>query len=152
MYDDKITTELVALDRAPKIDDIPKRFENKTQVVLVVEVTEQPQTVVLVFPVGIVQLLQAFQLTLPNLVPTYASNNRELKTHKTIHVYPTERRLVRHWTDGLAPPYLRELCCPTVAIQRLISLCGVTGPPYVNCYPSLCGWSDGLEWSISLWS
>src|SRR6218665_845955 len=30
--------------------------------------------------------------------------------------------LVRRCIDGLAPPYLREHCCPTVAIKRRISL------------------------------
>ena len=30
--------------------------------------------------------------------------------------------LVRHCIEGLAPPYLREHCCPTVTIERRISL------------------------------
>src|SRR6218665_1512862 len=30
--------------------------------------------------------------------------------------------LVRRCMEGLAPPYLREQCCPTVTIERLISL------------------------------
>src|SRR6218665_1324945 len=30
--------------------------------------------------------------------------------------------LVRRCLEGLTPPYLREFCCPTVAIQRRISL------------------------------
>src|SRR6218665_3701051 len=30
--------------------------------------------------------------------------------------------LVRRCIEGLAPPYLREHCCPTVAIKRRISL------------------------------
>jgi len=30
--------------------------------------------------------------------------------------------LVRRCTEGLAPPYLRELCCPTVAVPRRVSL------------------------------
>ena len=31
--------------------------------------------------------------------------------------------LVRRCIEGLAPSYLRELCCSTVTIQRRISLC-----------------------------
>jgi len=31
--------------------------------------------------------------------------------------------LVRHCIEGLAPPYLRKLCCPIVAIQCRTSLC-----------------------------
>jgi len=30
--------------------------------------------------------------------------------------------LVRRCMEGLAPPYLREQCCPTVTIERRISL------------------------------
>src|SRR6218665_1910886 len=57
--------------------------------------------------------------------------------------------LVRRCIEGLAPPYLREHCCPTVAIISLRS--SATSPPNTDCYPTapclLCGWPDGLEWS-----
>jgi len=64
--------------------------------------------------------------------------------------------LVRRCMAGLAPPYLREQRCPTVTIERRISLHSsvqpeVTSPSYTDCYPTapslLCGWSDVLEWS-----
>src|SRR6218665_2350601 len=64
--------------------------------------------------------------------------------------------LVRRCMEGLAPFYLRELCCSTVTIHRRIIITlfcpgGVAGPPNADCYPTaqslLCGWSDGLEWS-----
>src|SRR6218665_359145 len=62
--------------------------------------------------------------------------------------------LARRCIKGLAPPYLQELCCPTVAIQRRILLCSsgqaqVLVPHTRNVIRQsfLCGWSDGLEWS-----
>src|SRR6218665_878032 len=57
--------------------------------------------------------------------------------------------LVRRCIEGLAPPYLRELCCSTVTNQHHISLhssaqAELLVPPYANCYPTapslLCGW------------
>src|SRR6218665_2263784 len=56
--------------------------------------------------------------------------------------------------EGLAPSYLRELCCSTVTIQRRISLrssaqAELLVPPNADCYRTapglLCGWSDGLD-------
>src|SRR6218665_2367599 len=65
--------------------------------------------------------------------------------------------LVRRCIECLAPPYLREHCCPTVTIQRRISLrtffCAgrVTCPSHTDYDPTaprlLCGWPGGLEWS-----
>src|SRR6218665_2918236 len=68
-----------------------------------------------------------------------------------LHWFPYPRRiacptvLVRRCTEGLAPPYLRELCCSTAyhSASYLIALfCpeGVTcPPPYADCYPTAWG-------------
>src|SRR6218665_863381 len=64
--------------------------------------------------------------------------------------------LVRRCIEGLAPSYLRELCCSTVTIQRRISLrssaqAELLVPRTRTVNPTaqslLCGWADGLEWS-----
>src|SRR6218665_1918998 len=54
--------------------------------------------------------------------------------------------IVRRCMEGLAPLYLREQCCPTVTIERRISLrssAQVEFTDYNACL--LCGWSEGLE-------
>ena len=52
-----------------RVSPVPERLENKAEMVLVVEMTEQSQAVELVLVVGIVQTLQKLQLLQTSLVP-----------------------------------------------------------------------------------
>src|SRR6218665_2866214 len=61
----------------------------------------------------------------------------------TAHFYRVSA-LVRRCKEGLAPPYLRELCCSTVTIQRRISLrssaqAQLLVPTVIRCAFSVAG-------------
>ena len=52
------------------MEDLPERFKDEAEMVLVIEMTKQSQTVKFVVVISIVQTLQELQLLQTSLVPT----------------------------------------------------------------------------------